>query len=137
MPRSGQQTFIALYGSLRRGQRPHVDLGLDRLLRMVGPCTLKGTLHDFGDWPGLVEGEGRVHAELYEVMSPDALHTLDGYEACDPASPERGLFIRRLVPLVEPETVSAFVYFYNRDPATAPVISCGDWVRHHGERTVQ
>lgn len=78
--------LIALYGSLQRGQPPHQTLGVDRLLRYAGPCTLAGALYDFGDWPGLVAGPGTVAAELYEIAADDALARLDAYEACNLAT---------------------------------------------------
>lgn len=127
--------LLALYGSLRRGQPPHVEFGLDRRLRFISPCVLSGLLHDFGEWPGLVAGQGRVVGELFEMVEPDTMQLLDGFEACDADHPEKGLFIRRLVPLVEPAATSASVYFYNRDPSAMPVITGGDWVRHLQART--
>jgi gamma-glutamylcyclotransferase (GGCT)/AIG2-like uncharacterized protein YtfP len=120
--------LLALYGSLRRGQPPHAELGLERLLRYVGPCTLAGILHDFGDWPGLVPGAGTVTAELFEVVSRDALPMLDAYEACDAAMSECGLFVREEVALIAPAGISAFVYLYNCETGGAPVIESGDWV---------
>lgn len=126
------QPYIALYGSLRRGQQPHAKFGLNRHLELVGPCLLQGVLHDFGDWPGLVEGDGQVVAELYAMRRHDILEQLDTFEACDPVNPEKGLFVRRLVRLIEPAGISAYVYYYNHGTDGQPVITSGDWVRHLG-----
>ena len=127
-------TRLALYGSLRRGQPAYRRLGLDRALRFAGPCEISGALHDFGDWPGLVAGDGHVAGELYEVVQRGALAKLDAYEACNPARPAKGLFIRREVTLVSPARMRAMVYVFNRDTGDAPLIESGDWLRHLKER---
>lgn len=127
-------TYLALYGSLRRGQPAYRRLGLDRALRFAGPCVIAGALYDFGDWPGLVEGDGHATGELFEVVQRGVLRRLDAYEACNPARPAKGLFIRREVALVSPARMHAMVYFYNRETDDAPLVENGDWVRHLKQR---
>lgn len=134
MSSENQAKLIALYGSLRRRQPTYEALGLDRQLRFVGPCILEGVLHDFGEWPGLIEGKGRVAGELFEVVSQEALTQLDDYEACDLAEPDCGLFVRRLLPLAEPTDTHAFAYVYNGDIGEAPIVPGGDWIAYLATR---
>lgn len=123
--------LIVLYGTLRRGQPPYDRLGLESRLRFVGPCMLKGILYDLGSYPGLIMGNNVVTGELFAVPEPKTLEELDAYEGCDHLNPERGLYIRRAVTLLQPSNTTAFVYFYNHDIAGHSIISDGDWVKHH------
>ncbi len=122
--------YLALYGTLRRGEAAHKRLGLAARLKYVGPCKLRGLLFDLGDYPALVPGEGVVVAELYEIRGQGALAMLDAYEGAAAKRPERGLFVRREVELLEPQ-VRADVYFYGRGglPGNARRIASGDWKR--------
>ena len=52
--------------------------------------------------------------EIFRVIDPDVIRTLDFYEGFDPANPRASLFIRRQVPLVRPR-LWAWVYFLNRN----------------------
>jgi hypothetical protein len=52
--------------------------------------------------------------EIFRVIDPDVIRTLDFYEGFDPANPRASLFIRRQVPLVRPQ-LRALVYFLNRN----------------------
>ena len=128
--------LLALYGSLRRGEQAYREFALENRLQFVSPCIIAGNLHDFGEWPGLVEGEGRVTGELFRVIELETIGLLDNFEGCNQVNPDEGLFIRRLVPLLEPARKRAFVYFYNQDPACAPVISSGDWIAYIRSKNV-
>lgn len=122
--------YLALYGSLRRGEAAHKRLGLAGKLRYVGPCRLRGLLFDLGDYPALLPGDGVVIAELYEIRGLRTVALLDAFEGADPRRPGRGLFVRRPVALLAPD-VKADVYFYGagRVPGTARKIASGDWKR--------
>ena len=52
--------------------------------------------------------------EIFRVIDPDVIRTLDFYEGFDPANPRASLFIRRHVPLLKPR-LWAWVYFLNRN----------------------
>lgn len=69
---------LFVYGSLMRGQAEHRLLGAARAL---GGCrTAEGfALLDLGEYPALVEGEGSVAGELYEIDDA-TLARLDEYE---------------------------------------------------------
>lgn len=74
---------LLLYGTLRRSEPAHATLGLDHALRFVGPRTIAGHLYDLGDHPGLVPGDGVVHAELYRIENAGVLAALDRYEGSE------------------------------------------------------
>lgn len=105
--------YVAVYGSLMRGQGIQRSIGVVDKLRPAGPCRIRGDLFTVAEYPGLVDGDGNVLGELYEVLDPTAWMALDSYEEYDPAQPGESLFIRRQVPLLSPEVI-AWVYFYNR-----------------------
>ncbi|HEY1829391.1 MAG TPA: gamma-glutamylcyclotransferase family protein [Acidimicrobiales bacterium] len=123
-------TYLAVYGTLRSGLAlPEQPPELAELLSDRGPCVLAGVLHDLGAYPGLRTGAGRVAGELYELDDPASVFDiLDVYEGFDSTDPERSLYLRRRVPLLEP-ALEAWVYFYNREPDPMSVISSGDWMR--------
>lgn len=118
---------IALYGSLRRGESAYAGLRLEELLRYRGPCRLTGILYDLGDYPGIVEGAGVVHGEVFEIVAPHALQVLDAFEDCNPGRPEAGLYRREAVTLAAPR-MRVWVYLYNRPVDTAVRIETGDWI---------
>lgn len=118
---------VAVYGTLMEG------LGLDDLpdlgeaLVAKGPCTIAGRLHDIGEYPGLVAGEGRVRGELFELREgTEVLKALDRYEQYDPFHRADSLYVRRCVRLLEP-AVDAWVYFYAREVNDEPIVPGGDW----------
>jgi gamma-glutamylcyclotransferase (GGCT)/AIG2-like uncharacterized protein YtfP len=122
-------TYLAVYGTLRPGLAlPDQPRELAELLSDRGPCVLAGVLHDLGAYPGLRTGAGRVNGQLYELDDPArAFDILDVYEGFDPVDPDRSLYVRRRVPLLEP-SVEAWVYLYNREPDPMSVINSGDWL---------
>lgn len=113
--------FIAFYGSLMGDHGKQEELKIKGCLEAVGPCEIRGRLYDLGEYPGLVQGDGRVKAELYKVKDPAVFSLLDEYEEFDVRGPDRSLFVRHVVRLSEP-TRDAWVYFYNRPVNNLPEI---------------
>jgi gamma-glutamylcyclotransferase (GGCT)/AIG2-like uncharacterized protein YtfP len=74
------QSLVAVYGTLKRGQANHHWLAGARFL---GRCLLRGlTLHNLGPYPMAVpasDQEPVVHAELYG-LPPGGLERLDQLE---------------------------------------------------------
>src|SRR5262245_64481917 len=70
--------MLFTYGTLMRGY------GLHRLLatgaKLLGAGSVRGTLLDLGDFPGLVDGAGRVVGEVYRLDAPELLAVLDRAE---------------------------------------------------------
>ena len=95
--------YLAVYGTLKQASGMQAELGVADMLRFVGSCTLPGRLIDLGDYPALVEGEGRVEAELFEILDPAACPILDDYEGNE--------YARRQVQLLAPP-IHAWTYLY-------------------------
>ena len=110
--------LLAVYGTLMSGQSYAGRPDVERLMRSLGPCRIPGALYSDGDYPWLVEAEGEVRGELYEVADPAGVFgVLDAYEDDS--------FVRRMVRLLEPE-VDAWVYLWNGAPRGEP-LDDGDW----------
>jgi len=102
------------------------------MLVPVGPCLLEGVLLDLGEYPGLVVGPGIVRGELFSMPEGDlALGILDEYECYDRGDEEHSLYLRRQVPLVDPDE-TAWVYLYNGAAHGCPVVASGDWLDRNG-----
>ena len=132
VPREGD--FIALYGSLMRGLGPLESHGFAKRLRFVGPCLLEGELFDLGPYPALRPGPGRVLAELHALEDPRLLDELDEFEGTDPEHPERSLYLRERIRLIEPSGLEAWCYIYAGIPDPEARVEGGDWRDHLARR---
>jgi gamma-glutamylcyclotransferase (GGCT)/AIG2-like uncharacterized protein YtfP len=133
-----QGDLLAVYGELLSGLDAHepAELGgqaLRKGLVLKGSCWIPGVLYDLGPYPALAPGRGEVLGELYEVSDPSLFEELDWFETYDRGWQTEPEYVRRLIPLIEPE-VEAWVYVYARDPGNSPRIESGDWRGHLGDR---
>jgi len=119
--------LLAVYGTLMSGQAYEGRPDVERLMRSRGPCRIGGTLFSTGEYPWLVEGEGEVVGELYEIDDPGtAFPILDAYEAEGRHTLDgAGTYERRRVRLLEPD-VEAWVYTWVGERYGEPVDD-GDW----------
>lgn len=127
-------TFVAVYGTLRRGERNHPLMDGAEYL---GTGFVAGAIHLVTaeverayPYPALVEGgEGRVLVELYRLMDTVSLVALDALEGHHPADETGDEYVRRTVPILDGPVDRAEAYVY-RGPASelAGVIASGDWV---------
>ncbi|MFC4274775.1 gamma-glutamylcyclotransferase family protein [Achromobacter aloeverae] len=90
--------YVFVYGTLRAGEindlaRAAARRGLTAP-RPVGRGTVRGTLYDFGDWPGLLpDGGGQaIVGDIHEV-DPALLALMDEIEEVDPSG--GSCFLRR------------------------------------------
>lgn len=126
---------LVLYGSLRRGQANFARLKLQAGLRFVRTVRFRGLMYDLGAYPGVVEGDGEVTGELFEMRDAALLARLDAFEQYRPDQPDpydaatgRGSLYRRTT--IQAGGVTAYLYLYN-GPATdlGKAVKSGDWVR--------
>ncbi len=120
--------LLFVYGTLLSGM-DYAHLLSDATF--LGLAYTFGSLYEVSWYPALVEGEGMVFGELYDVKE-NTLKVLDEFEDYDACSPDKSVFVRRLAPvrvLGFPSEREAFCYFYNRKVA-GNRIECGDYRRH-------
>jgi gamma-glutamylcyclotransferase (GGCT)/AIG2-like uncharacterized protein YtfP len=134
---------LAVYGTLRRGERNAALLGPARSLgsgRIAGRLYVMPRTADRPyAYPALIvdEGaeEGEVVVELLDLVDPDLLTVIDRLEAFDPADPIGSEYVRHEVPIRNATVATPWVYVYNGPRAAmAELIVDGDWVRHSRSR---
>ena len=130
--------FLAVYGTLRRGERN--DPFLDGAT-YLGSGVVRGRLHEMPRselrayaYPALVlDGSERVAVELYALPDAAMLATIDELEAYDPSDEAGSQYVRRVVPIEGGPTGTAWVYVYHGPSKDLGVaIWSGDWVDHVG-----
>ncbi len=127
-----QHLFV--YGTLR----PHLASNKVRQLlvgmKVVGPATVQGRLYDFGDFPGVTNGNGIVHGDLLRLSHTDQLDPLDDYEECHGLLP---LFTRSNTnaQLSDGLRVPAWIYLFKQHLKSGIPILSGDYARHIQDRS--
>ena len=125
---------VAVYGTLRRGDRNHAMLDGSEFL---GTGHVRGVLHHVPDGPMRPYGyparleleDGRVTVEIYRLVHAAVLERLDALEDYDPHDEASSEYVRRTVLLLDGPVAEAQVYCY-RGPAAqlAERIDEGDWL---------
>ena len=109
---------LFVYGTLHPDRAPAEIRGVVRCMKRIGEGTVMGTLHNLGDFPGLVlDGKQKIHGVLFELPDdPEALKKLDEYEEYVPSDPANSLFVRtkRTVTMAGGKKSQPWVYVYNR-----------------------
>jgi len=127
--------YLFAYGTLLPERAPSDVAHIVARLRAIGEGTLRGTLYDFGDYPGAVlddSSQTLIHGTIFELpQDRELLRELDEYEGFDPADASGSLFVRQVQPvtLATGELLRCWVYVYNRPAGTAPTIADGRYRR--------
>jgi gamma-glutamylcyclotransferase (GGCT)/AIG2-like uncharacterized protein YtfP len=123
--------YLFLYGTLLVDDVPDEVAGAVRSLKRIGPGHVRGKLYDLGEYPGAIltpSSKTRIHGEIFQVpVIPNLLKALDDYEEFYPAHKEESLFIRTKAEatLANGQQVDCWMYVYNSDPGTAPLLADG------------
>lgn len=105
-------------------------------LRCTGKASVEGRLYDLGKYPGAIldsSSRMKVFGRVYEL--PDdrsVLQALDSYEEFDPRHSDNSLFVRKQTTAVldDGRKVQCWIYVYNRNPGSAPLVSDGDYQKY-------
>ncbi len=129
--------LIAVYGSLRRGQRANHYLNNDSF-DYVGTDYVKGTLFPVGWFPGIqLFGDTPVVVDVYEILDENALDNIHHYEGYLPDNPMGSLFVPKQVTLINSQK-EAMCYEYNgRFGAAGDIVEHGDWARYLEEKAAE
>jgi gamma-glutamylcyclotransferase (GGCT)/AIG2-like uncharacterized protein YtfP len=139
--RGGLPLVVAVYGTLRTGERNHYLLGGTEPL---GTAWIRGDLFTVPTapyrpyaYPALViPGAGRVAVELYRLTDQATLDALDLLEMYLPGSDADSQYLRRTVPVFDHEPIpgaspisTAATYLYNGPAADlGERIESGNWM---------
>lgn len=126
---------IFVYGTLMEGFPAHLLLRRSLCCRPLGKAWMPGVLFDLGGYPGAFYLRSRqevVRGELYEFRSDRIFSVLDDYEGYVESSPEKSLFIRQRVAVLDQEKkkVEAWTYLFNRPLPIGGRIVRGDYRQH-------
>lgn len=133
--------YLAVYGSLRRGQRAERMMNVPAL-SYVGTDRIPAKLYALGWYPGIeltTDPDYTTVVDVYEVLDENGLQHLHNYEGYSKDDPEGSLFILRTnVPLLD-SNKEAMCYEYNfgrRNNARPDnlLVKHGDWSRYLSER---
>ncbi|HXB34809.1 MAG TPA: gamma-glutamylcyclotransferase family protein [Puia sp.] len=112
---------LFVYGTLRQGYDLRLMDKVRHLIRYIGQGKVNADLYDLGRYPGAVRRREatEVIGDVFELMNPESvLRTLDRYEGIGPGKAATEFVRRRSrVKLRSGQTVTAWVYWYNLEPA--------------------
>lgn len=118
----GGRHRVAVYGTLKRGERNHALLRGADFLGVDYLTTI--TLYDLGPYPGArEEASDGVEVEVYGV-SPSTFAALDELEDFNPRARRAGNYDRRVMTTAHGP---AWVYLYNHSVRGCPCINAGGW----------
>jgi gamma-glutamylcyclotransferase (GGCT)/AIG2-like uncharacterized protein YtfP len=133
-----QPDVLVVYGTLRSGTGWRERLGVAHRVESLGPCTLSGSLHDLGWYPGFVpDGDEPVRAEALRLLDDEALAAFDRFEGVIPERVDAGEYRRVVIEVTidgEDRRRSAWLYVLNRPAPPGSRVEGGDWLAHLADR---
>lgn len=121
---------VFAYGLLQPGQPGFVELSLHSKVDILGRDQVRGTLYDLGDYPAAVlNGRGTIAGTLLKPRSVAVLAMMDSYELFYPDDPT-GSEYRRVRAQTLDRHLDVWLFVYNHDVTSAPVIAGGAWRPH-------
>jgi gamma-glutamylcyclotransferase (GGCT)/AIG2-like uncharacterized protein YtfP len=119
---------LFIYGTLMPGLRLEAEM---HGARFMGPAQVPGRLVDLGRYPGLLQGDGQVTGEVFEVDDAH-LARLDGVEGMVPGDRAASQYWREEVTVVGGplKGQSVQTYVYNRPVEGCTPIPHGDYRRY-------
>ena len=126
--------YLFVYGTLRQNANHPMHQQLAPHARFVAMAHYQARLYQVSYYPGAVpssDAADQVVGELYQLVRPEQLlPLLDSYEECGPGFSQPQEYRRELqqVTLHNGESVSAWVYIYNRDTSGLTRIASGDFL---------
>lgn len=136
---------LFVYGTLMSHTATEKARQLMAEAQSLGPATIVGRLYRISWYPGLVEGAGTVHGEVFQLRDPArSLAWLDAYEGITPASlhapaaqepasttrsapPDEYERVLREVTLASGTPLQAWVYVYRNDVSGCFPVAEGRW----------
>jgi len=113
-------SFLVVYGSLRRRSLAKRGLVVARSLSFFGHGILRGQLFAQNGYPGAVEGPGLIQVEIFRVRNEAVFQVLDFYEGFSPVSKGYCLFDRKVIRLLHPGIVASAYFLARRTPRGKP-----------------
>ncbi|MCQ8118348.1 gamma-glutamylcyclotransferase family protein [Methylomonas rosea] len=134
-----QTQYLFVYGTLRRNrqnQRQHPFLDA---CDFISSASAFGELYEISGYPGAIAGgTALITGEIYLMQDPErTLSALDIYEECAAHFPQPHEYIRRELQVSLPggQTVSAWIYLYNRSLDGLIRIDDGDYLNYLQEHS--
>lgn len=132
---------LFVYGSLLSGFKSHAYDYIKRYFKLLGEASVTGTMYDLGTHPvAISKNTGRtIKGELYEIINPHelsfAIAQIDDHEGMYPEEGEEVFFEREAADIIfNGATITAWIYWYNRDVSDKPVVESGDMREYAKEK---
>jgi len=141
------QAYLFAYGTLRRDYHLAWKKKIERDLEYIGRGKITATLYDLGSYPGAVKkragtggrGGEEVIGDVFRLHDPEKiLRILDKYEGIPAPGSKEAEFVREKsrVSLRSGKKVTAWVYWYNREPGDQPRIRYKDYLNYLKNKSI-
>jgi gamma-glutamylcyclotransferase (GGCT)/AIG2-like uncharacterized protein YtfP len=116
---------------------------ISRYFSLAGAAKVKGKLFDMGSYPAATPAndESFITGELYHIINPGefswAIGQLDDYEGISAEAGDQPLYYRAITDVyMNSEIIPAWIYWFNGDVASRPLIASGDVMEYLNQKKV-